>query len=446
MIFSNIKLKAIVMLIALFLMCFVFMVVQKNEIEGIAITSTLILAIATLLSACGLYALNYQSINSVAIDTWSRASSYIQGLINSGVDLETRTFDVHNDVYDYIRGYITDTFVVGDNIHSIETQNIVSPWGDTYVYTPYAGTIESTYKTITEEIFNSATKYSQIDYGDFTLKYVYNGLYDILHINNVSYTEYEHDYNKFTEVYYYDEASEQNLYITYSIDYFVGSGYPDPGFSFFYNSTDDKLYPVLLTAAGSYRAHPIRKAPNNQIYFYDTAYPIGEEVEYVIDGSIVLDPDYDFAIDDVRVLPFPYELGEIIGQTAGEVIAETYNDVMTIDRYIELYGSIPVSIDGSFDLPTEGSFDWTRLNMNIELVTDKFPFSIPFDLAEAIGNLVAEPEVPILEQNLTLAGIDGGNLTLDFTPFQPLANIIKWGILIIFNIGLILLTRRIIRG
>ncbi|MCD4747417.1 MAG: hypothetical protein K8R58_14055 [Bacteroidales bacterium] len=103
-------------------------------------------------------------------------------------------------------------------------------------------------------------------------------------------------------------------------------------------------------------------------------------------------------------------------------------------------------MSGEFDLPTEGSFDWTRLNMNIELVTDKFPFSIPFDLADAIGNLVAEPEVPILEQDLVLAGIDGGTLTLDFTPFQPLANIIKWGILIIFNIGLILLTRRIIRG
>ena len=82
-----------------------------------------------------------------------------------------------------------------------------------------------------------------------------------------------------------------------------------------------------------------------------------------------------------------------------------------------------------------------------QIIVQKFPFSIPFDLAIAFSALVADPEIPIFEtDNLVLAGVDGGTLILDFTPFEPLAKIIRWGVLIGFNIGLILLTRRLIRG
>lgn len=442
MIYTSIKFKAIIMLIAMFLMCFIFMVGEKNELEGIALTSTVIIAIALLLASCGLIALNTESMEVAVSEFWTGSSEALKVLINDGINDTTREFTVHNDVFDYARGFITDTFIMGEHIHSIETQNIVTNFGGTYVYTPFVGSISSYNLTITEELYNSATKYTQLQYGDFNLKYVYNGLYDILYINNTSYGDWANDGNIFTGVSYYDEGIEDNLFLSYAIRYFVGSGFPDPGFSFFYNSTDDKLYPVLLTNAGSYKAWSFRKL-NGVNYFADTSqYPIGEEVAIAVDSSIVLDEDYEI----VAPLPMPYELGQIIGQTAGEVIAEQWADVMTIDRYIALYGAIPVTLDATLEMPTAGAFDWTKLNMNISLVTDKFPFSIPFDLADAIENMTATPEVPILEQNLTLAGIDGGNLTLDFTPFQPLANIIKWGILILFNIGLILLTRRIIRG
>lgn len=81
-----------------------------------------------------------------------------------------------------------------------------------------------------------------------------------------------------------------------------------------------------------------------------------------------------------------------------------------------------------------------------DLVISKFPFCIPFDLANAFIGLQAPPQAPVISNT-----IDGGMFSniafvVDFSVFEPIAVIIRWGLLIIFNIALIKLTRNIIRG
>lgn len=78
-------------------------------------------------------------------------------------------------------------------------------------------------------------------------------------------------------------------------------------------------------------------------------------------------------------------------------------------------------------------------------ITTKFPFSIPWDLSNAISGLLVTPQAPVwtidFPDNIF---IGGGQVVLDMSKFEVWAKVIRWGILIMFNVFLILATRRMI--
>lgn len=93
------------------------------------------------------------------------------------------------------------------------------------------------------------------------------------------------------------------------------------------------------------------------------------------------------------------------------------------------------------------SLDLSPLKSLGGVLTSKFPFSIPWDLSNAVQGLKATPKAP--HWTITFPSnyfIGGGTIDIDFAQFQAWANIVRWGLLIAFNIGLIMLTRTIIRG
>lgn len=93
------------------------------------------------------------------------------------------------------------------------------------------------------------------------------------------------------------------------------------------------------------------------------------------------------------------------------------------------------------------SLDLSPLKSLGGVLTSKFPFSIPWDLSNAVQGLKATPKAP--HWTITFPSnyfIGGGTIDIDFAQFQTWANIVRWGLLIAFNIGLIMLTRTIIRG
>lgn len=111
-------------------------------------------------------------------------------------------------------------------------------------------------------------------------------------------------------------------------------------------------------------------------------------------------------------------------------------------------------IDASFD----GLLDWlgklfaaptATLNfsplMGID-IKEKFPFSLPFDLAGLYTSLQASPEAPkwVLKWGTTATGTV--DIPINFEQFEPWAIIVRWGVLIIFIIGLIIITRNMIGG
>lgn len=89
--------------------------------------------------------------------------------------------------------------------------------------------------------------------------------------------------------------------------------------------------------------------------------------------------------------------------------------------------------------------DYPKWKIPADTLKNKFPFSIPWDLQNAITSLVATPQAP--KWTITFPAQyfkGGGSIEIDFAQFETWAKIIRWGILIIFNIFLILATRRII--
>lgn len=92
----------------------------------------------------------------------------------------------------------------------------------------------------------------------------------------------------------------------------------------------------------------------------------------------------------------------------------------------------------SIFIPEEfNSLDFTPLQ-NIGL-SDKFPFSLPWDLKNSVIALSATPEAPQFDVPIVSEVI-----TLDFSEFETWASIIRVFTTLIFVIALIILTRRLI--
>lgn len=81
------------------------------------------------------------------------------------------------------------------------------------------------------------------------------------------------------------------------------------------------------------------------------------------------------------------------------------------------------------------------------IFTKKFPFSIPYDCFNAVKNLVAPATAPVwtFPFNINISGCNiNKNITLDMTTVSPLVAVLRWGLSLIFIMGLIVVTRKLI--
>ncbi|MCM1104708.1 MAG: hypothetical protein NC409_11470 [Clostridium sp.] len=92
--------------------------------------------------------------------------------------------------------------------------------------------------------------------------------------------------------------------------------------------------------------------------------------------------------------------------------------------------------------------DWDLDDISFDLA-DYFPFCIPFDLIHAFKLLTAEAQAPYWEVPIHaefLGFVIDYTFVIDFAQFEPLARIFRICETIGFCVGLILITRNIIRG
>ncbi len=128
--------------------------------------------------------------------------------------------------------------------------------------------------------------------------------------------------------------------------------------------------------------------------------------------------------------------------TLREFATQTFPSKMAeVGQWIQ---SLPEKIAEAFkkilpqqeDLGSAHPADWKTL----------FPFCVPFDLIEFLGVLNAEPEAPVIRWRFYVPRVVDYEIEIDLSVFDSVAQIMRTMELLAFCIGLILLTRNIIRG
>ena len=101
--------------------------------------------------------------------------------------------------------------------------------------------------------------------------------------------------------------------------------------------------------------------------------------------------------------------------------------------------------DGDVSFP-DFNFQLPEINWSLGDLSEKFPFSIPFDLIAFFTVLNAEPQAPSIDANIPLGSWYTWHFTADFSQFDNWATIIRNVEFIAFCIGLIYLTIRLVKG
>lgn len=126
---------------------------------------------------------------------------------------------------------------------------------------------------------------------------------------------------------------------------------------------------------------------------------------------------------------------QAVAQTQ-EQIGELTNELTDIKEQV---AEITEAVTTEVDIPID--------NLSLpQIIATKFPFCIPFDLFNAFNSFSGLPReapswtIPLEVQNTRT------EIEIDLSEYETWAVVTRWGTLIAFNIGLILITRRLIKG
>ncbi len=128
---------------------------------------------------------------------------------------------------------------------------------------------------------------------------------------------------------------------------------------------------------------------------------------------------------------------EDVSQFQGENIGLLKSIVNWLSNIRNEIVNLGDKIDNKFEEEEPKEIDFSPIT-EISL-TDKFPFSLPWDLRDSISLLASEGEAPIWEIPLVTETI-----TIDMSEFEVIASIARVFNTLLFIIGLIILTRRFI--
>lgn len=116
----------------------------------------------------------------------------------------------------------------------------------------------------------------------------------------------------------------------------------------------------------------------------------------------------------------------------------------------DVIGEVTTADPGAPDYnpPTTGSLNWGPLLLAGQLVKEKFPFSIPWDLKNQLNVFNVAPQAPVVDVDIPNFIKLGGmtiplDFTLDLTRFDTIALITRWFVTLLVDIGFILMIRRL---
>lgn len=144
-----------------------------------------------------------------------------------------------------------------------------------------------------------------------------------------------------------------------------------------------------------------------------------------IDTGVITIPTIDTNTQDKWFLDVGADPGTTIDTVTDGVIAETIAGDLTVSGEVaeeepEFVIDEPIAISG---------------------ITEVFPFCIPFDIYALLSALSADPETPVFTARFVVPGVINEEFTIDLSPFNSVAQIVRTLELLAFIIGLALVTR-----
>lgn len=164
----------------------------------------------------------------------------------------------------------------------------------------------------------------------------------------------------------------------------------------------------------------------------DITYP--SDAAYTKDAVAV---PYPVDTEGVKVPDIPYD--KVVDQSTGKTLDDTDTGTDTDNPSKPGEGTDTDNPSDSVNWPSAGDISLPKL------IISKFPFCIPFDVARLIGLLEADPKTPVFHVPLKVGTILDEEIVLDLSQWDNAVRIIRWGELIVFVAGLVLVTRNYIK-
>ena len=139
-------------------------------------------------------------------------------------------------------------------------------------------------------------------------------------------------------------------------------------------------------------------------------------------------------------------IDELLGDIEGGIKTWTDTGVFNPAIPIEIEAAIPIILDGLDTPPPPGGGGHNPPGKAAPPPASfaMFPFCIPWDIATFINNLIATPIEPVFEARpFEHLGIDSV-IRIDFSLFQDVLEIFRWGMRIMFVLVLIIVSRKYI--
>lgn len=168
---------------------------------------------------------------------------------------------------------------------------------------------------------------------------------------------------------------------------------------------------------------------------------------YVVDGSVSDVIERDGTLDNVDIInpPNVYEedkdkvFVDVDGVDIGGIAKPFPDDrVWTIDK------SVDVILPDNEPVPQPDEDDSSIDDFTLEGLEKVFPFCVPFDLRDIIETLSADAEAPVFTWKFTYYDEEGEKqkeIKLDLSIFDSVALVMRTMQLLLFIVGLLLLTR-----
>lgn len=198
----------------------------------------------------------------------------------------------------------------------------------------------------------------------------------------------------------------------------------------------------------------------NQVFWSDYNLYLGTSNNHTLEIYNGALPDLEYYINTQKN-NWPYKIIDRMHDLNVENPTGTGEYELTVDveeptKNLNPANVLPAAFAGDISTPA------TPPNYNEMPNTDRpslkakfisvFPFCLPWDLKQAFELLLAEPEAPYFSVDFLAPvrekiGITGSTtITLDMDEYPMVGEIIRWTVLISFSIGLILVTRKIIKS